>query len=62
MEYELYLMELVKIRYILVGILAIIVLVAVIETVRACAEIKREMRIEIKEELDEISNVKTQNF
>lgn len=62
MEYELYLMELVKIRYILIGVLAILVLIAVIETVRTCAEIKREMRIEIKEELDEISNIKTQNF
>ena len=52
MEYELYLMELVKIRYILVGVLAIIVLIAVIETVRACAEIKREMRIELQEDLN----------
>lgn len=52
MEYELYLMELVKIRYILIGILAIIVLIAVIETVRACAEIKREMRIELQEDLN----------
>lgn len=53
MEYELCLMELVKIRYILIGVLAILVLLAVIEIARACVEIKREMRIEIKEELDE---------
>ncbi len=52
MEYELYLMELVKIRYILIGVLAVLVLVAVIETVRACAEIKREMREELQENLN----------
>ena len=58
MEYELYLMELVKIRYILIGVLAILVLIAVIETVRVCAEIKREIRVEIQEEMVEINNNK----
>lgn len=52
MEYELYLMELVKIRYILIGVLAILVLLAVIETVRACTEIKREMRMELQDNLN----------
>ena len=57
MEYELYLMELVKIRYLLIALVVILLIIMVIIAADLCIRAKAEIRYQILEETEMFSHI-----